>query len=848
MKKRILCILLCIAWLMGIFPNAVFAANDTVTANGTEVSVSGTNSVGTLLVKSLGGDGNDPDAYYSPYTTAFTPRWSLPSDARTSIKYYCTDSSLGWGNYNPYTMFNIGNCTWYAFGRAWEILGSYPSALVVSGDAFAWFSHNKELYDSGKGGFPYSTNPNAPRLGAVACWSKDGNTNSGGHVAVVEQISNNSNGTKTIVTSESGYGSYYFKTVSRNTGDKGLGWSSYTFLGYIYITDQEALTTAPTVSTLTTDGTSYAVDETVTFTCITNGNLNTIWIYCPNSDVLTYEDVGQTLKLAFGMSGHYRALVEAWNGYGSLCSDLIDFYVGNPTYARISTDKTYYAVDETVTFTVEADGIKNNLWIYCPSGDTLTYEDVGTAYHLGFGMSGHFQALVETWNGVGSLCSDRIDFYVGNQTVTVAFDPNGGSVSPTIKTVTIGSAYGTLPTPVCTYYNFDGWYTSALGGSKVNASTTVTATSNHTLYAHWTHVCANGHNYSYIVSTPPTTTATGTLTGTCSRCGVMTTATLPKLTITDYNYSIIQAATCTANVTGRYTWKTMTYGTFSFDVTIPKAEHSYSDAVTPPTCTEQGYTTHTCSRCNDSYVDSFVPVLGHAWDNGTVTKQPTETTKGVKTFTCTRCDATRTESIPATGDKPCDGGEGCPSGKFVDVNPKEWYHPYVDYAVEHGLFGGTSANTFEPETAMTRAMLVTVLWRYEGQPKGYENTFTDVNAKSGSWYIDAVAWAAANNIVGGVGNGKFDPEGKITREQMATILFRYAKWKGIDTNKRNDLSVFPDGSKVESWAKDAVQWTVAEKIINGSDGKLLPQGNATRAQVATILMRFVKSLSGFLNR
>ena len=190
----------------------------------------------------------------------------------------------------------------------------------------------------------------------------------------------------------------------------------------------------------------------------------------------------------------------------------------------------------------------------------------------------------------------------------------------------------------------------------------------------------------------------------------------------------------------------------------------------------------------------------------------------------------------------CGGGENCPSAKFVDVNPKEWYHLSVDYAVKNGLFGGTSENTFEPETAMTRAMLVTVLWRYEGQPKGYENTFVDVNAKSGSWYIDAVAWAAANNIVGGIGNGKFDPEGEITREQMATILFRYANWKGIDTSKRGDLNTFPDGSKTASWAKEAMQWTVAEKIIGGSDGKLLPQGSATRAQVATILMRFIENI------
>ena len=191
---------------------------------------------------------------------------------------------------------------------------------------------------------------------------------------------------------------------------------------------------------------------------------------------------------------------------------------------------------------------------------------------------------------------------------------------------------------------------------------------------------------------------------------------------------------------------------------------------------------------------------------------------------------------------PCDGGEGCPSGKFVDVNPKKWYHPYVDYAVTHGLFGGTSKNTFEPETAMTRAMLVTVLWRYEGQPKGYENTFTDVNAKSGSWYIDAVAWAAANGVVNGVGNGKFDPQGKVTREQMAAILFRYAQKKGIDTSKRDSLGAFPDATMVSTYAKDAMQWAVAEKIINGSDGKLLPKGNATRAQVATILMRFIENI------
>ena len=192
----------------------------------------------------------------------------------------------------------------------------------------------------------------------------------------------------------------------------------------------------------------------------------------------------------------------------------------------------------------------------------------------------------------------------------------------------------------------------------------------------------------------------------------------------------------------------------------------------------------------------------------------------------------------------CDGGVNCPSNKFIDVNQKEWYHPYVDYAVTHGLFGGTSENTFEPDSTMTRSMLVAVLWRYEGQPKGYKNTFADVNAKNGGWYIDAVAWAAANNICGGVGGGKFDPEGIVTREQMATILYRYSEWKGFDTSKRADFSSFPDANKVSSWAKTAMKWAVAEGLIGGSkEGNatyILPTNGATRAQVATILMRYIQ--------
>ena len=185
-----------------------------------------------------------------------------------------------------------------------------------------------------------------------------------------------------------------------------------------------------------------------------------------------------------------------------------------------------------------------------------------------------------------------------------------------------------------------------------------------------------------------------------------------------------------------------------------------------------------------------------------------------------------------------------PSGYF-DVKPGSWYEQSVQYATEHGLMNGTGTNTFEPESTMTRAMLVTVLWRYANAPKPGANPFTDV--PNGKWYTDAVAWAAENGVVNGVGDGKFEPDGSVTREQMATILYRYAQKVGIDTSKHTELSAFPDASRVSAYARASMQWIVAEGVIGGSreNGQdwLNPQGNATRAEVATILMRFIENVA-----
>ncbi|MGN1307256.1 MAG: S8 family serine peptidase [Faecousia sp.] len=173
---------------------------------------------------------------------------------------------------------------------------------------------------------------------------------------------------------------------------------------------------------------------------------------------------------------------------------------------------------------------------------------------------------------------------------------------------------------------------------------------------------------------------------------------------------------------------------------------------------------------------------------------------------------------------------------FVDVPEDAWYADAVDYVARNGLMEGVGNDRFDPEGEMTRAMLVTVLWRYAGKPKASGHPFTDVPA--GQWYSTAIAWAAENGVVNGTSATEFSPEVPVTREQMVAILFRYANSQKLDTGARADLSAFSDADKVSAYAKDAMQWAVEEKIINGSDGMLLPQESATRAQVAAILMRY----------
>lgn len=178
---------------------------------------------------------------------------------------------------------------------------------------------------------------------------------------------------------------------------------------------------------------------------------------------------------------------------------------------------------------------------------------------------------------------------------------------------------------------------------------------------------------------------------------------------------------------------------------------------------------------------------------------------------------------------------------FTDVSTSDWFYDDVAFVYKNGLFSGTDSRSFSPNASMTRAMLVTVLYRLEGEPTVTgRSSFTDV--RSGAYYEKAVIWAAANGIVTGTDSTSFSPDAKVTREQLAAILYRYAQYRKLDTDASAKLNSFTDAGSVSAYASEALGWAVSEGLINGASGKLMPKGDATRAQVAAILHRFVKNV------
>ena len=180
---------------------------------------------------------------------------------------------------------------------------------------------------------------------------------------------------------------------------------------------------------------------------------------------------------------------------------------------------------------------------------------------------------------------------------------------------------------------------------------------------------------------------------------------------------------------------------------------------------------------------------------------------------------------------------------FIDVHPGDWFYDPVCYVYSQSLMTGTSATTFEPNTSLSRAMLVAVLHRLEGSPAASAGDFTDVS--DGDWYAQAVNWAASVGVVNGFDDGTFQPNTAITREQLAAILCNYAQYKGFDTSTSGDLSTYSDAASVSDWAQESVEWMVGSGLLGGyDDSTLRPQGTTTRAEVASVLQRALGNVAG----
>ena len=346
---------------------------------------------------------------------------------------------------------------------------------------------------------------------------------------------------------------------------------------------------------------------------------------------------------------------------------------------------------------------------------------------------------------------------------------------------------------------------------------------------------------------PATCGEAGRVDTICSNCGeVVSTRELPPTGAHDWGNGVVTTAP-TETTPGVRTY-TCTVCSQTRTETIPATgAHDYQFTKTiAPTCTDGGYDLYTCSGCGATERRNLTDAAGHKWDGGTVTTAPTETTPGVRTFTCTVCGQTKNETIPATGASTCTGGPSCPSYGLHDVaGPDYWAHKGIDYCVRNRLMNGVGAGTFSPSTACTRAQIVKILYNRSGNQADYSYyylPFTDV--APGAWYYNAVAWAYCNDVTSGTSATTFTPNAAITRQQLVTFLYRYTvKYAPEFTGNAAPISAFPDADSVANWAYAAMSWAVGNGLIlgnahdNGLD-YLDPNGSATRAQTATIIMRY----------
>lgn len=286
---------------------------------------------------------------------------------------------------------------------------------------------------------------------------------------------------------------------------------------------------------------------------------------------------------------------------------------------------------------------------------------------------------------------------------------------------------------------------------------------------------------------------------------------------------------------------TVTIGATTYHLHLTRSGGGGGETTYPPTILETEHGTVTVDpthpRQGDTVTITAQPDEGYEVGEVTVTRpdgsqvELTENSDGIWGFTQPG------ESVTIAVTFRCDGGELCPSAHLTDVELNAWYHEAVDYVVEHGIMAGVSATAFQPNGSLTRGQVVQILHNLEGKPEETaEAPFTDT---AGHWALEAIAWAAQNNVVAGYDDGTFGPEKLVTREEFAQMMYNYAKFKGYDLTAGGDLAQFPDAGAISDWAETALSWANGKGLINGHDnGTIDPQGNTTRAQAASIMKNF----------
>ena len=444
------------------------------------------------------------------------------------------------------------------------------------------------------------------------------------------------------------------------------------------------------------------------------------------------------------------------------------------------------------TIFVTAVDQKNKKFTYCAKNESRFCVTKTFGYLKNYASYIKCSRCGSSSNSVGVFVSMNTTSQTPKQKYTLLFDGNGGSGNISSQTATMGDKF-TLPS--CTFtregYRCIGW-----------------------------NVCRNADKTWYV-----------------AKHGWLTQQQITEQKLEKKLYANDSSAQYVFD--SSWTQGCSTVSTYTFHAVWEQLphEHNYVRQERPATCTQDGYVKYVCA-CGSSYNEAVYPALGHDWDSGTVTKEPTATETGIRTYACTRCNETKTESIPVVS---VDVTE-----MFTDVT-KNWAYPGIQYCVTHGIMGGMGDGTFAPTGTTTRAQIVQILYNLEGTPAVSGTTpFTDLTA---NWYKPAILWAYQNNVVAGKSPTTFDPEGPVTREQIAVILTQYM-FHVLKMNRTwtpADLSTFPDGANVSSWAKEAMRDAVALGLINGTkapDGKVYldPQGSAARQQVATILMNFCQNV------